>query len=197
MKKKTPLKLNKVTQDLFQSTGWICDVTENYNPFAGKTKDLFGFIDLLATCPNSQRCVAIQTTTFGERLKRLNKIAGLVEAYLWLLAGNEIWIVHWKEQKIGNEKPTLTPDIMPVEKKDFWPTIADTALRRWEKVAESYRISLSDKDRNPQIRLISDNIKCLTAQKEDDAKCITTQRTDEPKCLTLQKNPAPSQDVQS
>lgn len=175
MKKKTPLKLNKVTQDLFQSNEWICDVTENYNPFAGKTKDLFGFIDLLATCPNSQRVVAIQTTTFGERNKRLQKIIGLVEAYLWLLAGNEIWIVHWKEEKIGNEKPSLTPGIIIVEKKHFWPTVADTALKRWAKVAQTYMQALTDKDRNPQIRLISDNIKCLT----------------------LQKNLAPNQDVQS
>jgi hypothetical protein len=164
------LKLNNVTKQLFESNGWICDVTEHYNPYAGKTKDLFGFADLIASCPNTQRKVAIQTTTTMHRLNRKRKILSLIEAYLWMLSGNEIWIVHWKKTKKTNpntnrERQALSPGIILVDKSDFPATMQESALALWAKISQGVHEKINAPEFRPTLNIIQEDIECLTPKK--------------------------------
>jgi len=125
MKKRA--QFNRLTCKLFESAGWVCDVTEHYNAFAGKTNDLFGFSDLLAACPRTKSTVAIQTTSSDHKADRKKKILASVKALLWLRAGNQIWIVHWKKIDLkyldkrgaSRTKKSWQPSIEFVELREF------------------------------------------------------------------------------
>lgn len=62
------------------------------------TKDLFGFIDFVAVRPEHVGVLALQVTTFENRLDRLRKIANETsqEALNWLRSGNQIEVWGWK-----------------------------------------------------------------------------------------------------
>lgn len=84
------------TREYFERLGWIYEKTEHYNPFAGRTTDFCNFADAIAFIPDSKRTVAIQVTTSCTWRKREKKILANGRALAWLMAGNEIWIVHYK-----------------------------------------------------------------------------------------------------
>jgi len=112
---KSPTKL---TLDLYRSSGWTCEITERWNPFAKVRQDLFGFIDVIAV--TNGVTVGIQTTTYENRLARVRKIVGEVNvaAYRWLQAGNEIHVVSWKAIKDGKRK-VYAADVIMVTEADF------------------------------------------------------------------------------
>jgi len=115
VKKRSPTAL---TLELYRSSGWECDISEYWNAFARKRKDLFGFIDVVAVTHGT--IVGIQTTTYSNRNARKNKILTEcnVAAYRWLQAGGEIHIVSWKQLKEGR-KTIYAADVMQITEADF------------------------------------------------------------------------------
>lgn len=71
--------------------GWACDVCEKWSPFAGKRKDLFGFLDVIAL--TNRGILGIQATSQPNMSARINKIFDTPEFYYWMCAGGlcEVW----------------------------------------------------------------------------------------------------------
>lgn len=101
-KKKRKAPVNQMTLDLCRKNGWMIGRTE-YKVRWNITKDLFGFIDFVVIRPDEIGVLALQVTTFGNRLDRLRKITGQTSeaATAWLKAGNQIEVWGWK-------RPTAT-----------------------------------------------------------------------------------------
>lgn len=56
-----------------RSRGYVCEVTEKWNPFAKVRQDLFGFIDVL--CLGNGEIVGVQATSSDNVAARVRKIA--------------------------------------------------------------------------------------------------------------------------
>lgn len=67
-----------------RALGYLCEVTERWNPFANRRQDLYDFIDIL--CSGASDTIAVQTTVRSEVNRRIAKIRGLKQARLWLNA---------------------------------------------------------------------------------------------------------------
>jgi hypothetical protein len=78
----------------------------------GRRKDMLGVIDILALRPGST-ALGVQSTVFGERKRWLAKILAEPKARLWVMGGQQIWVVSWRP-KGHNE-----PDVIPVSLGDF------------------------------------------------------------------------------
>lgn len=146
---KERVKLNAFTKRLFQRNGYLCEVVEHFNAYAGKTNDLFGFADLIATSPSEKKTVLIQTTTSSNLSARRNKIQSMIEAVLCLDSGLEIVIVHWsaKTELYTDARGTLRSHTLYVPRLEFVlkescsEELQSTALPRFKLITQ-----LVDKD---------------------------------------------------
>jgi hypothetical protein len=71
--------------------GWTCQVVERWNPYARKSIDLFGVIDIVAITPNG--ILGIQVTSGTNHAGRRQKIIAEPRAADWTYAGGlfELW----------------------------------------------------------------------------------------------------------
>lgn len=79
--------------------GYLCEVTERWNPFAKIRQDLFNFVDIL--CIKDGKTVAVQTTSYSSMSARIKKIQGLDSYPIVKSAGWEIVVHGWKKDKSG------------------------------------------------------------------------------------------------
>lgn len=68
--------------------GYLAAVVEHWNPFARIRQDLFGIIDVIGVRENET--IGVQSTTFGNRLARVKKMAesdniGILRDAGWIL----------------------------------------------------------------------------------------------------------------
>jgi hypothetical protein len=93
------------TLKLFRSQGYICAVTERWNPFARVRQDLFGFIDILVIS-EWNGIIGLQVTNQGEVPAHVRKLNNCQAVNRWLRAGGGIKIVEWKTKpsKEGRRK---------------------------------------------------------------------------------------------
>lgn len=90
----TPTQLSKRQ---LEKEGYLVEITERWNAFARKRKDLFDFIDLLAI--KEGEILGVQTTSASNINARINKIREN-ENYKPVLASGIKVIVHgWKKNK--------------------------------------------------------------------------------------------------
>ena len=75
--------------------GYLCEVTEKWNPFAKVRQDLFGFIDVLCV---GEDVVGVQTTTKSNMKARIDKISNHDNFTQVLHSGIRI-VVHGWEKK--------------------------------------------------------------------------------------------------
>ena len=87
----------------------MVEVVERRVPKTRITKDLFGFIDILAIEPREQGCLGIQATTGSNHAARRKKILGHCheQAEKWLAAGNRIEVWSWRKLKKGGWQPRI------------------------------------------------------------------------------------------
>lgn len=76
-----------------KNNDYVSQNVEQYNQFAFKRKDLFGFIDIVAIKPGI--ILAVQTTTRANMRSRWRKIDSLAESRTWLAAGGRIVVHGW------------------------------------------------------------------------------------------------------
>ena len=80
--------------------GWIAEVVERFNPYAGKfgkRKDLFGIIDIIALGENS--IIGIQST--GQAFKEHDeKILQEPLTREWLKSGGRLMLISWRKVKL-------------------------------------------------------------------------------------------------
>lgn len=82
---------------LMRDKGYLCEVTERWNPFARIRQDLYGFIDVL--CIKEGETVAVQTTSYSNVSARIKKIQGL-DAYAMVRSAGWKVVVHgWHKNK--------------------------------------------------------------------------------------------------
>ena len=89
-----------LTQLQLEHEGWCCDVTERWIPHAKITKDLFGFLDLVAIRPG--RILGVQATSRSNVAARVKKILAEPRAPLWIRAGAEIEVWGWRLNPDGS-----------------------------------------------------------------------------------------------
>lgn len=75
--------------------GYLCEVTERWNPFAKIRQDLYGFIDVLCV---GEDIVGVQTTTKENMKARINKIANH-DNYAAVIASGMRIVVHGWHKK--------------------------------------------------------------------------------------------------
>ncbi len=86
-----------------RADGWLCAVTERWNPYAKIRQDLFNFIDLLAI--RNDKTLAVQTTSGANLAARVEKIKSTPAAALWLESPNRAIVVHgWVKQGARGER---------------------------------------------------------------------------------------------
>lgn len=75
--------------------GYLCEITERFNPWSKTRHDLFGFIDVL--CLKGDELVAVQTTSGSNVSARIQKIKQTQAAALWLESPSRKIVVHgWR-----------------------------------------------------------------------------------------------------
>lgn len=89
----------------YKKLGWPVDVSECWNPWAGKRSDLFGFIDIVVLSPTG--IIGVQTTSAINHKARVNKIMGSVQALHWLRAGGKIVVMSWDKSDMREEEITV------------------------------------------------------------------------------------------
>lgn len=84
---------------LMRDQGYLCEITERWNPFAKIRQDLFNFVDIL--CVKDGKTVAVQTTSYSNMSARIKKIQELDTYPIVQSAGWEIVVHGWKKDKSG------------------------------------------------------------------------------------------------
>lgn len=77
--------------------GYLCEVTERWNPFAKIRQDLYNFVDVL--CIKDGETVAVQTTSYSNISARVKKIQELETFPIVKSAGWKIIIQGWHKDK--------------------------------------------------------------------------------------------------
>src|SRR5271165_1914348 len=90
---------------LMRDRGYLCQVTEKWNPFAKVRQDLLGFGDILAIgiIENIHKgrggeIILIQTTSYSNMSARKTKILESKNAHLWVFCGGKILLHGWKKK---------------------------------------------------------------------------------------------------
>lgn len=84
---------------LMRDRGYLCEITERWNPFAKVRHDLYNFVDVL--CIRAGETVAVQTTSYANVSARMKKISELDTSAIVKLAGWKIVIHGWRKDKSG------------------------------------------------------------------------------------------------
>ena len=81
-----------------RNRGYVCEVTEKWNPFARIRQDLFGFIDVL--CLGDGEIIGVQATSAGNVSARVKKIAGHENVGAVRKAGMRLLVHGWNGTKL-------------------------------------------------------------------------------------------------
>lgn len=93
-----PSQLTARSMNVWRKFRYIVDKVEQWNSFARKKKDLFGFIDILAMSPSCGDLIGIQVTSKSNMLARAKKICmdKKMEAQAWLVnKTHRLYIEGW------------------------------------------------------------------------------------------------------
>jgi len=113
------------TLEYIRRQGWIADIVERFNPYAGKfgqRKDMFGFGDIVAM--GDGKIIAIQSCgqDFTEHDKKITKdeiVAPL--ALKWVQNGGRLILMGWRKVKLkrGGKAKRWSPRIKEYTEVDF------------------------------------------------------------------------------
>lgn len=107
---------------MMRDGGWTVARTEHWDHYARRTKDLFGFADILAINAGESRL--IQTTTADNAAARYKKICAIKEASDWLACYNRTIHVHsWGKRGGLGERKLWT--VVVIEIKRIQPGVPE------------------------------------------------------------------------
>jgi hypothetical protein len=89
--------------------GWLVALVEQNLRHSYTTRDLFGFVDLLALKPG--RTLAVQTTTTSNQSKRVAKVLASPHFGRVLAAGWEVHVHGWAWSRRTNDWVLTTTDL--------------------------------------------------------------------------------------
>ncbi len=81
---------------LLRARGYVAEVTEKWNPYAGIRQDLWGFVDILAI--REGEILGVQTTSGSHVAERINKIAASPLIATVLSAGVKVVVHGWDKK---------------------------------------------------------------------------------------------------
>lgn len=81
---------------LMKERGYLCEITERWNPFAKIRQDLFQFIDILCLAPGE--VVGVQTTSYSNMSARVNKIREHANFQMVSDAGIKVIVQGWHKK---------------------------------------------------------------------------------------------------
>lgn len=84
---------------LMRDRGYLCAVTERWNPHAHIRQDLWGFCDILCVAADSR--IAVQTTTLAHMNDRIAKIKAHPNFPVVYGSGIEVVVHGWRKLKSG------------------------------------------------------------------------------------------------
>ena len=88
--------------------GALAEKVEYWNPFSHTSKDLFGWIDIVAIMPNTLGVTGIQVTTTGHMNERIKKILASDTYLPWVQARNSVLVMGWAKQGPRGKRKTWT-----------------------------------------------------------------------------------------
>lgn len=92
------------TKKLLRDEGYTYRDGHSYNAYIQKSKDLFGFIDIVALKEGVTGVVGVQVTSYGKLKEHLVKAKKLPAFWLWLDCGNQVIFHGWRKEKVGNRE---------------------------------------------------------------------------------------------
>ncbi len=98
------------SRKLLESTGYLVGKTEYYNPRARKSRDLFGFVDMIACKPGE--ILFVQVTSGSHHSTRRKKICTppvSKDAKTVLESGGKIVVLSWSLRGPRGSRKKLTP----------------------------------------------------------------------------------------
>lgn len=117
--------------EYLRKLGYHAEVTEHWNSFTHKRKDLLGFGDIIAF--NEKETLLIQATSRGNMNARLNKIVELPASWAWLANPHRgIIVIGWKRYTVAIERKHWRPVLAVVRPSGvMWvdPTIKESTDR--------------------------------------------------------------------
>ena len=94
---------------LMKERGFLCEITERWNPFAKIRQDLFQFIDIL--CLAEGQVVGVQTTSYSNMSARVKKIREHANFQRVHDAGIKVVVQGW--HKKDNRWQVREVDVLP------------------------------------------------------------------------------------
>jgi len=113
------------TLEYIRRQGWIADIVERFNPYAGKfgqRKDLFGCIDIVALGENSIIAVQSCGQAFSEHNKKITQDERVApNALKWVQCGGRLILIGWRKVKLkrGGKAKRWSPRIKEYTEVDF------------------------------------------------------------------------------
>lgn len=89
-----------------RAEGAIAEVVERRIPRSHVTRDLFGFIDVVALEIDGKGLLGVQVTTVAHQANRIAKVMAEPRARLWLEAGNAIAVHGWAKRGPRGKRKT-------------------------------------------------------------------------------------------
>ena len=112
--RKKPFKANLASTKMLESAGWTVGTVEQRIPHCFITRDLFGFIDLVAVSPG-RGIMGVQVTGGGNGPSRIAKIKAEARAGIWLAAGGRIQVHDWRKRAGQKERECVIIEITKAE----------------------------------------------------------------------------------
>jgi len=97
-KRAKPFAANLASTKMLEAEGWTVGTVEQRIPHTFITRDLFGFLDLMAMAP-SRGLMGVQATGGGNMAARVAKIRLEARAGIWLASGGRIQVHDWVKVK--------------------------------------------------------------------------------------------------
>lgn len=79
--------------------GYVIDTAESYNAYIRRSKDLYGFIDIVGLHSEHQGVLAVQATSKPNLSTRVKKAKSLEAYWMWLACGNPVEFQGWYKPK--------------------------------------------------------------------------------------------------
>lgn len=98
-KRRKALSCNDLSMKYLESLGYLCHVVEKRIPGTFITKDMYGFIDILAVRPGE--ILGVQATSADHVAHRVNKIAEHENVGRVRESGMRLVVHGWKRTKLG------------------------------------------------------------------------------------------------
>lgn len=110
-KRKKPFAANNASTKKLEADGWTVGTVEQRIPHCFITRDLFGFIDLIAISPTCGT-MAVQATGGGNGQARVKKILSIPKAAIWLACGNRIQVHDWRKRAGKKERECVVIEVI-------------------------------------------------------------------------------------